>query len=124
MANVLLIDDDADLVDLNRAVLTSRGHQVQSAFSAAEARALLERGCPDIVILDVMMESLDAGFLLAREIHERFPRLPTVILSGVTAATGEPFRFEPDETWLPVLKFLDKPVDPAALAAEIERILA
>ena len=36
---------------------------------------------------------------------------------------GGPFRFEPDPTWLPVLKFLDKPVAPAKLADEIAAIL-
>ena len=47
-----------------------------------------------------------------------------IVLSGIHEATGVPFRFEPDETWLPVLKFLDKPVAPADLAGEIETILS
>ena len=45
------------------------------------------------------------------------------MLSGVHAATGVPFRFKPDETWLPVSKFLDKPVPPATLAGEVEAFL-
>lgn len=124
MARVLLIDDDADLIEMYKLVLVHRGHQVQCAYSAAEARKVLRTGAPDVVVLDVMMESQTAGFELAREIHTMYPALPMVMPSGVHKATGVPFRFEPDETWLPVTKFMDKPVVPENLVDEIEAILA
>ncbi len=123
MATVLLIDDDVDLVEMNRIVLTQRGHRVRTAYSAAEARASLAEQVPDVAVLDIMMESDSAGIELAREIHEQCPSLPVVILSSVHEAKKLPYRFTPDESWLPVLKFMDKPVDPAALADEIANIL-
>ncbi len=124
MATILLIDDDVDLVEMNAAVLAHRGHEVLRAYSAADARRKLAAGpAPDVVVLDVMMEDVSAGFELAREIHEKLPQLPLIMLSGVHAATGVPFRFKPDETWLPVSKFLDKPVPPATLAGEVEAFL-
>jgi CheY-like chemotaxis protein len=124
VANVFLIDDDVDLVEMNRLVLTSRGHHVTCAYSGAEAAEAIKACPPDIVVLDVMMESDTAGFKLARDIHAWYPDLPTIMLTGIHAATGVPFRFEPDETWLPVVRFLDKPVAPAALADEVEAFLA
>lgn len=125
MATILLIDDDVDLVEMNAAVLIHKGHKVLKAFSAADARRLLAEGVKvDAVVLDVMMEDVSSGFELAREIHQQYPDLPTVMLSGVHAATGVPFRFTPDETWLPVAKFMDKPVAPSALAKEVDAILA
>ena len=123
MAKVLLVDDDVDLVNMNRLVLEKRGHKVTAAYSAQEARAALQKARPDIAVLDVMMESVSAGFDLARDVHAMLPDLPMIVLSGVHEATGVPFRFEPEGEWLPVLKFLDKPVDPAQLAAEIEGVL-
>jgi CheY-like chemotaxis protein len=124
MATILLIDDDVDLMEMNSAVLGHRGHTVLRAYSAAEARRKLAAGTPvDLVVLDVMMEEVNSGFELAREIHDKFPNVPTIMLSGVHAATGVPFRFKPDETWLPVAKFLDKPVAPATLANEIDDFL-
>lgn len=124
MAKILLIDDDVDLVEMNSAVLVHRGHEVEAAYSASQARQVFREGpAIDLVVLDVMMEDWTTGFELAREIHEATPTLKVVILSGVHAATAVPFRFTPDETWLPVLKFLDKPVSPATLADEIEAIL-
>jgi CheY-like chemotaxis protein len=123
MAKILLVDDDVDLVNMNRAVLERRGHQVTGAYSAQEAREAVAKGRPDIAVLDVMMESTSAGFELAREVHQAYPDLPMIILSGVHEATGVPFRFNPDPDWLPVLKFLDKPVEPSELAGEIESAL-
>ena len=123
MAKILLVDDDVDLVSMNRVILERKGHQVTAAYSAQEAREALGKARPDVAVLDVMMESVSAGFELAREVHQKHPDLPMIILSGVHAATGVPFRFEPDGDWLPVLKFLDKPVEPSRLAGEIESVL-
>jgi CheY-like chemotaxis protein len=124
MAKILLVDDDVDLVSMNRLVLEKKGHQVTAAYSAAEARQALAKDRPDLAVLDVMMESASAGFELAREVHQKFPDLPMIMLSAVHEATGVPFRFQPDDDWLPVLKFLDKPVEPGRLAAEVEAALA
>ncbi len=124
MAKIFLVDDDVDLVDMYRAVLAHRGHEVRTAYSAKGALEALEcAGAPDIFVLDVMMESETAGFELARAVHEMFPDVPAVMLSGIHSATGVPYRFEPDETWLPVVKFIDKPVPPSALADSIEQLI-
>jgi two-component system response regulator HydG len=123
MAKVFLIDDDVDLVKMNEVVLKNRGHEIIIAYSAAEARTKLPASKPDIIVLDVMMESRDAGFELAREIHKAYPGMPTIMLTSVHEVTGVPYRFEPDESWLPVIKFMDKPVDPVKLAGEIEATL-
>jgi DNA-binding NtrC family response regulator len=123
MAKVFLIDDDVDLIKMNEVVLKKRGHEIIIAYSAAEARAKLPKSNPDIIVLDVMMESRDAGFALAREIHKTYPEMPTIMLTSVHEATGVPYRFEPDDSWLPVVKFIDKPFDPAKLVDEIEATL-
>lgn len=123
MAKVFLIDDDVDLVKMNEIVLKKRGHEIIIAYSASEARTKLPASRPDIIVLDVMMESRSAGFELAREIHKMYPDMPTIMLTSVHEAAGVPYRFEPDESWLPVVKFMDKPVDPTKLADEIEATL-
>ena len=40
MAQILLVDDDQDLIEMNRTVLTQRGHKVAAAYSAAEAQTM------------------------------------------------------------------------------------
>jgi len=124
MARILLVDDDVDLVEMNQLVLTRRGPEVTCAYSAAEARSLLADACPDLVVLDVMMESDTAGFELAREIHDRKPDLPVLMLSSIRSGLTTPPGFSPEEMKLPVVKFMDKPASPERLADAIDAILA
>ena len=124
MAHILLVDDDQDLIEMNRTVLTQRGHNVTVAYSAAEAREAVRAGAPDAAVLDVMMEDMTVGFDLARRLHEQFPGMPMIMLTGIRKEMRLGFSFEPDETWLPVTRFLEKPVNPRILADEVEKLLA
>ncbi len=123
MAVVILIDDDVDLIEANRAVLAARGFIVRTALNAVEARQCLAAGVPDLVVLDVMMETPTVGFDLAREIHKAAPKLPILMLTGLREAMDVPFQFGPDETWLPVTQFLEKPFSSSALAEKVANIL-
>jgi CheY-like chemotaxis protein len=71
-----------------------------------------------------MMEDKTAGFDLARKLHEQFPKMPMIMLTGIRKEMDLGFGFEPDETWLPVSKFMEKPVNPRVLAEEAEKLLA
>jgi CheY-like chemotaxis protein len=124
MAKILLVDDDQDLIEINRTVLARRGHSVTVAYSAAEARQAVQGDAPDAAVLDVMMEDKTAGFGLARYLHDRMPLLPMIMLTGIRTEMRLPFEHEPDETWLPVAKFLEKPLNPRLLADEVENLLA
>lgn len=123
MATVLLVDDDLDIVAGNKAVLEKRGHKVVCAYTAKDAREAAKKEKLDAAVLDVMMESLDAGFKLARDLNKAFPKMPLLMLSGVEKATGIGFKFAEDDAWMPVVKFLDKPVAPDALADAVEKAL-
>ena len=124
MAHILLVDDDQDLVDMNKTVLTQRGHNVTVAYSAAEARQAAEEKLPDLAVLDVMMEDKTVGFELARRLHEMSPQLPMIMLTGIRKDMQLGYSFAPDETWLPVSKFIEKPINPRVLADEVDTLLA
>ena len=123
MANILLVDDDQDLIEMNRTVLSQRGHKVSIAFSAAEARTAVGGSAPDLAVLDVMMEDKTVGFDLARWLHQQYPSMPMIMLTGISKEMRLGYTFEPDETWLPVSKFMEKPVNPRVLADEAEKLL-
>ncbi len=123
MAHILLADDDQDLIEMNATVLAQRGHTVTVAYSAGTAAEAVETKAPDLAVLDVMMEDSTVGFELARRLHERFPKLPMIVLTGIREKMGLGFSFEPDETWLPVAKCMEKPVNPRVLADEVEKLL-
>jgi DNA-binding response OmpR family regulator len=123
MAYILLVDDDQDLVEMNKTVLTQRGHDVAVAYSAAEARKTAQAKTPDLSVLDVMMEDKTAGFDLARSLHELSPSMPMIMLTGIRKEMQLGYSFEPDETWLPVSRFIEKPVNPRVLADEVDKLL-
>ncbi|MBP7127162.1 response regulator [Myxococcota bacterium] len=121
---VLLVDDDVDLVAVNRAVLESHGYTVCVAHSgpAGLQKAKAER--PDLVVLDVMMGTNSEGFDLARALRadEATRGIPLIMVTSVH--TTVPFRFEPDPQFLPVDRFVEKPLPPESLLKEVERLLA
>jgi CheY-like chemotaxis protein len=124
MAQILLVDDDQDLIEMNRTVFTQRGHKVTIAYSAAEAQKIAKSEPPELAVLDVMMEDKTAGFELARSLHAMYPDMPMIMLTGISKEMGLGYSFQPDETWLPVSKFLEKPVNPRILADEADKLLA
>ena len=71
MEKVLLVDDEVDFVEINKAALESKGYEVIPAYTGKEGleKALKEK--PDIIILDVMMTTKTEGFDVARELRKR-----------------------------------------------------
>ena len=125
MAHILLIDDDAGLVDANKLVLEAKGYEVSVAFTGDEAWKQLEKRQPDLLVMDVMMEEFTSGFTLAEDVRIKYPELPILMLTGVQEHMSSDWKFDKDKdaNWLPVYKFLAKPVTPTKLAEEIEATL-
>ena len=124
--HVLIVDDDTEFVKLYSLFLKNSGLEVSAVYSAAEAMDALESTRPDIVVLDVMMDGFSDGFELAREIKAEPDLKDTLILmmTAVTEKTGIEFKSSAgDPTWLPVDGYVDKPVEPDALLAEIGKLL-
>jgi two-component system KDP operon response regulator KdpE len=67
---VLLVEDDQNIVDLVRANLIARAHEVTVSKDGSDAVRLLEADKPDVVLLDLMLPEID-GFELCRELRER-----------------------------------------------------
>ena len=121
---VLLVDDDADFVEMNRALLAENGYTVRVAYSGRQCMEEVERRRPDLIILDMVMESPNDGFDVSRELRnsEITRTIPLVMITSVNDSI--PFRLEPDHTWLPVDALLEKPVDPQLLLAVVNKALS
>jgi CheY-like chemotaxis protein len=126
MAKILVVDDDAELVESVKTVLESDGHAVVSASDgeSGHAKAVAER--PDLIVLDVMMKHDREGFEVAQRLKAdpQTAAIPVVLLTGIRKAKHLPFRFEPDEDWLPVRAVLEKPVPADALLRSVREALA
>jgi DNA-binding response OmpR family regulator len=125
MAGVLLVDDDPVVVAGNAAALVARGHDVLIASDTSEARAVVEALEPDVVVLEAMLDGGLAGFDLARELAGEFPTMPLIMLSRVDEHLDRDELAEQDHDggWLPVRRFMEKPVMPEVLAYEVEHAL-
>lgn len=125
VALILIIDDDADFIDSERTVLEGAGYEVAAATTPAEGVEKTKTLSPDLVILDVMMPSGYEGFEVARDIRETLGlrSLPVVLLTSLHAEKQVPYRFAPDENYLPVDVFLDKPATPEELLAVVRELL-
>lgn len=88
---VLLVDDDADYLDQLRLQFENIGFAVTTALNEHEAQAACADGLPDLAVLDLMMDKVDGGFTLAHWLKGRDPRLPVIMVTGVTAETGLDF---------------------------------
>ncbi len=121
---ILLVDDEEDFVEMTAALLENNGYEVETAHSGQEAREKALDVEPDLVILDVMMETEMAGFEAARWMRsqEQLNEMPIILLTAVNKKMD--FTFGPDEGWLPVDSFLDKPVSPEKLLAEVDQKLS
>jgi CheY-like chemotaxis protein len=128
MANekILIIDDDQEIVEAMQTVLDSQGFQVDEANDPEAAMKKLEKSIPDLIILDVMMRTVQDGFVLSRKLKkdEKYKKIPILMLTGVKEKLGFDFKESAgDEEWLPVEAFLDKPVKPELLLEKINSLL-
>ncbi len=125
MTQILVVDDDPDFVEATRMVLEKAGYEVQATSSAEAGLERIAERKPDLLILDVMLPSGYEGFEVARKVREELGlrELPLVILSNVHGVKDVKYRFAPDENYLPVDVFLDKPVTPETLVETVRSLL-
>ena len=120
---ILIVDDDPDFVEVMRMVLEKEGYQVRTATNGEEALRAMTSAPPSLVIMDVMMNGVLDGWDATWRIRSN-PLLrdtPVLMVSSITA-TDYLSMFPTDEDNL-IDNFLSKPVAPAQLVSEIQRLL-
>ena len=122
---ILIIDDDIDLVEAMRLTLENVGFDVIDAQDGQKGLEKIENEKPDLVLLDVMMETQDEGFHIAYQIrnNKNTSDLPIIMLTAVASETGFSFDKEKDEDYLPVDEFLEKPINPDMLIEYVKKNL-
>jgi CheY-like chemotaxis protein len=132
MANerILVIDDDPDLVEAMRLILESEGYEVHSASGGEEGLGKVKEVGPDLILLDVMMDYATEGFQVALKLRDpaeeseyaAYRDVPILMLTAIHDTTS--LRFGPDEGYLPVDAFVEKPVDPGTLVTKVREMLS
>lgn len=88
MANLLLIDDEEDLVDLIRFDLQRRGHVVDVCTDGLEALGILGKKSFDLVITDLRMPGAD-GLAICQTVRQKDRATPVIVLSGYSEVDFE-----------------------------------
>ena len=124
--HILVIDDDVQLVDTVKTLLSSVGYKVSYAYQAEKGIELALQGQPDLILLDIMFAGPPGpdGVEISRQLHADpvLKDTPVIILSGVKKVLDLPVKLAPDEDYMPVKAFLEKPFKPNELLATIEEI--
>lgn len=123
---ILLIDDDKDLLRSFQITLESLGFAVITNTNAKECFGLLKSEKPDLLVLDVMMETNLEGYNLLHKIkkEEDYRNLPIILLTGMVDQLGvNLYSGVEDDKMLPHVHFRDKPIDPLLLGELISELL-
>jgi two-component system alkaline phosphatase synthesis response regulator PhoP len=121
---ILLVDDDADFVEINKAVLEKNGYEVIAAYNGAECLEKTRSESPDLIVLDVMMATQSEGFNVSRDLRnsEHTKDIPILMVTSINETV--PYKFERDDTWLPVDSFIEKPIEPQQLLEKVSSMLS
>jgi len=117
---ILIIDDDPDIATAYGAFFRSSGYEVGTAYNTTEGRSKMNEFDPDLIILDVMMEQPDEGFVFAQQLLDEKVTTPVIITSSIANAGMEIF----DMNIPNVRSVMQKPVDLDKLSALADKILA
>jgi DNA-binding response OmpR family regulator len=113
---VLVVDDDREVREMLTEYLTSHGYEVVQADSGAAMRAALERGVPDVVLLDVGLPGED-GLTLARWLRERH-HLGIIMVTGAGEVVDRIVGLE-----MGADDYVAKPFDPRELRARLKSVM-
>jgi CheY-like chemotaxis protein len=124
-AKVLSVDDDRDHQTTVRSILEGAGYEVLSAYSEQEGLEVARRDKPDIILLDIIMQSSTDGFDFCHQARRDplIKHIPIVGVSGIEERFGLTSAPNEERSLFPVDGYLRKPVVAEALLSEVKRFL-
>ena len=104
---ILYVDDDPDFRDSMRTVLESNGYALVEASTGEEGLVQFKKQGPDLIIVDLMMEEVDTGTSMVRDLKLAGCTVPILVASSV----GDALQSSTDTTELGLAGVLQKPLD-------------
>jgi len=119
MANILVIDDDKDIGNMLKLMLTRLGHAPTVALRGDEGLNLITNNQYDLLILDLMMPGLD-GYEVIRRVRadKRLRSLPILVLTARSQPADREAALEAGAD-----TYMTKPVEPREFSAKLSEIL-
>ncbi len=104
---ILYVDDDEDMIDGLRVIIEANGYIMEGALTAEEGLRKYKAVQPDFCIIDLMMEEVDAGTSLAKELKALGNKVPVYMLSSV----GDQLNLQTDYSALGLTGVFQKPLN-------------
>jgi len=120
-AKVLIIDDNPDFRFTMETFLKRNGFETLTAKNGQEGLEVIEKERPDLILLDVMMETLYSGFDVCKVLRSN-PDLKNIPIIGISAMgdeLGVHLDQWGDDDYFPVDEFVEKPIDEEKLLKTI-----
>ena len=123
MAKILVVDDDPDFVEFTRIVLEREGHTIVSAAGGGEALDKITEDTPDLIVLDVIMDTVLDGLSVSQALseHAEYKQVPIIMITSI--ANSDYAELFPTDEYVHLDTFLTKPVAPERLVKEVNRLL-
>ena len=129
---ILIVDDDPDIVEALKITLEANGYKVETAFNGTEGLRKVRAVNPNLIILDVMMDSITEGFQVSYQLRNPDPKseyapyakIPILMLTSIAEKKNMKFSPQADGDFLPVNAFVEKPIRPQMLLDKVKELLA
>ena len=124
-AKIVIVDDNTDYLFTMKTFLSRNGFEVETAADGESGIELIKKQQPDLVILDVMMETIFSGFEVCRQIRNdpALKNTPIIGVTGMEDELGLKFDEYDDAEYFSPNVFFDKPVDKDALLEKIKDLI-
>ena len=122
---ILVIDDDADLVEALKIILKTESYRVVSAFDGKEGLKKVRQENPHLIILDLLLPK-ENGDMLCRELKgdPRYADIPILVLTALAEKVDTKLFPEHKISSLPADDYVDKPIQPQDLLDRVKKLLA
>jgi len=125
-ARIMIIDDDSDYRFTMETFLNRNGFETLTAENGQEGLDLIEKERPDLILLDVMMQSIYSGLEVCKQLRSNpdLKDIPIIGISGMGNELGVRLDKWGDDEYFNVDEFYEKPVDREKLLERIKVRLA
>jgi CheY-like chemotaxis protein len=123
MAKILVVDDDPDFVSATKIILEKESHDVIAASSGDTGFQRARSDQPDLVILDVIMDTVLDGLSVSQRMHddEALNSIPIIMVTSI--ANTDYAELFPTDEYIHINAFLSKPISANELIRQVNKYL-
>ncbi len=123
MAKILVVDDDPDFVSATKIILEKNNHEVIAAASGDTGYQRAAKDAPDLVILDVIMDTVLDGLSVSQRMHDDLALRQIPIIMVTSIANTDYAELFPTDEYIHINAFLSKPISAEELLRQVNKYL-